>query len=287
VSHRICANVIPDLHHDTATTPSTATRFSGQIKMVNPGGSRPEAASCSYPEHLTRDASPRSNRESNVAMPQVRSLLPLPPPAAPALAGCPGRRCAQPIGTAAPVEPDQSTIASLNQAPLPSPLPVVQLLPAQSNSVVEPGAAIEAEQRRCGKQVRLDAADYMIKPNILFSNPNAGGHGGLAGIGGMFGPVGLLAGMVAGSMRIQEAQTTLALIDVSSGVQRAVAEGPAKVQDFGGAAGLGGIGGYGNTAEGKLIVAALIDAHNKLVDIVGTDRPRTAHRGVVVDTGGQ
>ncbi len=207
-------------------------------------------------------------------------------------------RCAQPIGTAALIEPDQQNLILLNQAQLPSPLPVVQLLMAQSNCfrVVERGAAIaaiEAEQRRSGKQVRLEAADYMIKPNILFSNPNAGGYGGLAGIGGIFGPVGLLAGMVAGSIRIQEAQTTLALIDVGSGVQRAMAEGSAKVQDFGGAAGLGGfgssigglggIGGYGNTAEGKLIVAALIDAHNKLVDIVGNDR--TASRGVTVDRG--
>ena len=50
----------------------------------------------------------------------------------------------------------------------------------------------------------------------------------------------------------------------------------AEVQDF---------GGYGNTAEGKLIVAALIDAPNKLVDIVGGDRPRAGQRGVTVDRG--
>jgi curli biogenesis system outer membrane secretion channel CsgG len=197
-------------------------------------------------------------------------------------------RCSAPIGTAALVEPDQQNMVLLNQAQLPSPLPVVQLLMAQSNCfrVVERGAAIaaiEAEQRRSGKQVRLEAADYMIKPNILFSNPNAGGYGGLAGIGSIFGPVGLLAGMAAGSIRIQEAQTTLALIDVGSGVQRAIAEGSAKVQDFGGVGGiagfgggiggLGGIGGYGNTAEGKLIVAALIDSHNKLVAIIQNDQP--------------
>jgi curli biogenesis system outer membrane secretion channel CsgG len=248
-------------------------------------------------------------------MTHVRSFVPLALASALVLAGCQGTpqlgqggslaqgsagsegdgdantqltRCAAPIGTAALVEPDQQNMVLLNQAQLPSPLPVVQLLMAQSNCfrVVERGAAIaaiEAEQRRSGKQVRLEAADYMIKPNILFSNPNAGGYGGLAGIGSIFGPVGLLAGMAAGSIRIQEAQTTLALIDVGSGVQRAIAEGSAKVQDFGGVGGLGGfgggigglagIGGYGNTAEGKLIVAALIDSHNKLVAIVQNDRP--------------
>ncbi len=258
----------------------------------------------------------------------IRSFLPVALASAVVLAGCQGmpelgqggslaqgsggsegdgqsetqlRRCASPIGTAALVEPDQQNLILINQqAQLPSPLPVVQLLMSQSNCfrVVERGsaiAAIEAEQRRSGRQVRLEAADYMIKPNILFSNPNAGGYGGLAAIGSVFGPLGLLAGAVAGSIRIQEAQTTLALIDVGSGVQRAMAEGSAKVQDFGGAAGLGGfggglgglgaIGGYGNTAEGKLIVAALIDAHNKLVDIVGGDRPRAGQRGVTVDRG--
>ena len=40
-----------------------------------------------------------------------------------------------------------------------------------------------------------------------------------------------------------------------------------------------------NTAEGKLIVAALTDAHNKLVDVVGGDSPRAGQRGVTVDRG--
>lgn len=208
------------------------------------------------------------------------------------------RRCTTPIGSAALVEPDQQNLLLLNQAQLPSPLPVLQLLMAQSNcfTVVERGSAIdaiEAEQRRSGKRVRLQAADYMLKPNILFSNPNAGGYGGLAVIGSVLGPLGLLAGAVAGSMRIQEAQTTLALIDVGTGVQRAVSEGSAKVSDFGGAGGLagfggglgglGGMGGYGNTAEGKLIVAALIDAHNNLVEIV--DVRGAGRRGATVRTG--
>lgn len=150
--------------------------------------------------------------------------------------------------------------------------------------VIERGgamAAIEAEQRRSGKLVRLRQADYIVKPNILFSNPNAGGYGGLAALGGYFGPLGALAGLAAGSIRVREAQTLLALIDVGSGEQVAVAEGSAEVQDFGGLGGLGGLagvaglagaGGYGNTAEGKLIMAALIDAHNKLVAQMGAGR---------------
>jgi hypothetical protein len=38
-------------------------------------------------------------------------------------------------------------------------------------------------------------------------------------------------------------------------------------------AGLSGVSGYGNTDEGKLVVAALLDAHNKLVTQVRATRP--------------
>ena len=189
-------------------------------------------------------------------------------------------RCDRALGTAALIEADGSVITLLNTVGLQSPLPVVQLMMQQSGcfTVLERGsaiAAIEAEQQRSGKMVRLKAADYMVKPNIIFSNPDAGGYGGLASVGSIFGPVGTLVGAAAGSIKMQEAQTLLTLVDVETGVQLAAAEGSAKVQDFGGLGGLGGFGGglfglagvsgYGNTAEGKLIVAALMDAHNKLV----------------------
>ena len=62
-----------------------------------------------------------------------------------------------------------------------------------------------------------------------------------------------------------------------------MSEGSAKVTDFGGGAGLGGWGGgvaglggvsgYGNTAEGKLIAAALMDAQNKLVAQIEATQP--------------
>lgn len=195
-------------------------------------------------------------------------------------------RCTRPVGTAALAEPEQTVIAGLQQLGLGSPVPVVRLLMAQSGCfrVVDRGLALEALERerrltgnRAGSQ--LVAANYIVTPNVVFSNPNAGGLGAAALLGGAFlGPVGLLAGAVAGSLRMQEAQTVLFLTDARTGVQEIAAEGSAKVTDFGGAAGLaafgGGVGGlasvsgYGNTAEGKLIVAAFIDAHNKLVSQV-------------------
>ena len=123
----------------------------------------------------------------------------------------------------------------------------------------------------------------LITPNVLFSNPNAGGYRALGAFGGLLpGPAGALAGAL-GSIRIQEAQAVLFLTDAQTGMQQAAAEGSARVKDFGGAgglaglggvfAGLGGVSGYGNTAEGKLVVAALLDAHNKLVEQVRATRP--------------
>jgi hypothetical protein len=125
---------------------------------------------------------------------------------------------------------------------------------------------------------------YLITPNVLFSNPNAGGGAIGSAVGGLIGGgAGALVGGALGSMRIQEAQAMLFLTDSQSSEQVGVSEGSAKVRDFGGASGLGGWGGgvaglagvsgYGNTAEGKLIAAALMDAHNKLVAQVQATRP--------------
>ena len=220
-------------------------------------------------------------------------------------------RCAEPIGTAALVEPEQQMLVQLQQtASLPSPIPVLRLLMAQSGCfrVVDRNAALqtirqEEELRRAGlleaggrsARGRLKRADYLVTPNILFSNPNAGGAAAGLAIGSLLGPVGAIAGAIAGSIRIQEAQTTLFVTDAVTGEQVAAAEGSAKVTDFGGAgglagfgggvAGLGGLGGYGNTAEGKLIVAAFIDAHNKLVDHLGAVRANRAARARMVPVG--
>lgn len=202
-------------------------------------------------------------------------------------------QCDTPIGTAALVEPSQEVLVQLQQvANLPSPTAALRLLMAQSRCfrVVDRAAALRAIEeeerlRRAGllapgrsARGRLLRTDYIITPNILFSNPNAGGFSGGAVIGAILGgPLGAAVGG-AFDIRIQEAQVLLAMTDATTGEQVAVAEGSARVQDYGGAgglgfvgsgiAGLGGLAGYGNTAEGKLLIAAFIDAHNKLVEQV-------------------
>lgn len=208
------------------------------------------------------------------------------------------QRCTAPLGTAALVEPDAQASALLQQVGLQSPVPLLRLMMAQSNcfTVVDRGAAlsnIETEDRLANSGMlrqgsttargRMITTQYLMTPNVIFSNPNAGGGNALGALGGFLGTPGYLAGTLAGSIRIQEAQTALFLTDAQSGVQTAVSEGSASVTDFGGAAGLGGwgggmagfgaISGYSNTAEGKLIAAALMDAYNNLVVQVRASNP--------------
>jgi curli biogenesis system outer membrane secretion channel CsgG len=208
-------------------------------------------------------------------------------------------RCTQPLGTAALVEASPEALTGLQTLGLASPLPMLRLLMAQSGCfrVVDRGAAmrnIEQEEYlrqsgmlRQGSQTakgKMITTQYLITPNVLFSNPNAGGAALGTAVGGLLGGgAGALVGGAVGSIRIKEAQTMLFLTDAQSGEQVGVAEGSAKVTDFGGGGGLGGWGGgvagivgvsgYGNTAEGKLIAAALLDAHNKLVAQVQATRP--------------
>ena len=202
-------------------------------------------------------------------------------------------RCAAPVGVAALVEPGAETLAQLQQIGLTSPVPILKLLMARSNcfQIVDRGAASEALQRERelaaqgelqeGSDMgggQLVAADFLITPNILFQDPNAGG----SNIGGILG--GLLPGAlgaVAGSVRSTslEAQVLLTLTNVRSGIQQAVAEGSARKRDIGfnfgalllgGGAGAGGVGGaYTSTDIGKIVMVAFVDGLNKLVAQIG------------------
>ena len=98
-------------------------------------------------------------------------------------------------------------------------------------------------------------------------------------------------GAVAGGLKSNEASTTLILVDNRSSVQLAAAEGSAKNWDFNLAGGLlgstagGGLGGYTNTPEGKILTAAFMDSYNKLVRAVRNYRAQTVQGGL--GTGGR
>jgi hypothetical protein len=67
------------------------------------------------------------------------------------------------------------------------------------------------------------------------------------------------------------------LADARSGVQVSSAEGSTKKADFAlggalfGSGGGGGLGGYSNTNEGKIIAAAFLDNYNSIVNVVRGD----------------
>ena len=95
---------------------------------------------------------------------------------------------------------------------------------------------------------------------------------------GLFGGArGRLLGGLAGGLKFKEAQTSMLLSDSRSGVQVAAAEGSSKKADLSlgaalfGAGGGGGIGGYSNTNEGKIIAASFADNFNNIVRVVRND----------------
>jgi len=194
-------------------------------------------------------------------------------------------KCDSPLGTAALVEETSAEWYRIftTEYKLGSTTPVLRLLMQQSNCfvVVERGRAFQAMERerqiagsgqaRSGSNFgggQMVAADYSITPEVLVSARNTGGVGGA--LGGLSGSLGVV-GAIAGGIRTNEAATMLTLIDNRSGVQIAASQGASKNTDFslggvllGSGAGAG-LGGYSNTPQGKVVVAAFTDAYNEMI----------------------
>jgi hypothetical protein len=159
------------------------------------------------------------------------------------------------------------------------PLPLLKLLAARSGcfQVAERGETFDALQKErllaaAGSVengsaltgATLKAADYLLTAQVLYTDNNS--KGGAAGSGGMFGSaLGL-------KTKTLESQTMLTLVDVKTGIQRAVATGSARKKDYtvvgGGlllSLGVGALGGaYTNTDPGKVLSLAMLDAFRKL-----------------------
>ncbi len=211
-------------------------------------------------------------------------------------------RCDKTLGTLGVVEDQNASwFQELRNYKLGSTVPVIRMMIQQSNCfvVVERGNAMqsintERQLQQSGEmrggsnfqKGQMVAADYTMNPSIQFSQ-NTGGMGG--GLGGFSRGLGVV-GAIAGSIKNNEASTTLILIDNRSGVQLAAAEGTAKNMDFNIMGGLfgsslgGAAGGYTNTPEGKIIVAAFADSYNQLVRAVRNYKAQTVKGGL--GTGG-
>ena len=199
-------------------------------------------------------------------------------------------KCDKPMGAVAVVEPQDMVVASLRGYGLGSPVGLLRMMIQQSNCfiVVERGVGMQnamqerelaaSGEARAGSNMgkgQMVAADFILTPEVVFSENNAGGVGGA--LGGFLGRANPVLGAVAGGLKFKEAQTSMLLADARTSVQVAAAQGSTKKADlrlgaalFGGGA-FGALGGYGNTNEGKIISAALLDNYNNIVRAVKGD----------------
>ncbi len=197
------------------------------------------------------------------------------------------QRCDKPFGKIAVYEPQDTASKFLQQYRLPSPTGLIRLMVQQSNCfvVVERGQAManimqeralaDGGQLRGGSNIgkgQMATADFVVTPEVVFSDGNAGGIGGAVGaIGSLFGPLGMIAGAIVGGMKFKQAQTTLLLADTRSGIQLATAQGSAEKTDWGiggvlgGGGVIGGLGAYESTAEGKVVAAAFLSSYNNMI----------------------
>lgn len=231
--------------------------------------------------------------------------------AVPGLAQDDLQECAEPYGTLAVVEPQQEVIRMLSKYSLDSPTSLIRIMAQESNCflVVERGIAMKnLEQERAlaaSGQLRGDqnvgggqmvAADFILTPDVLISDDNAGGVGGALGRFGRRRGLGLLAA----GLKFKEAETSLLISDTRSGIQVAAAKGKAKKTDF--RLGMLGIGagtafaggGYTDTDEGKVIAASFLDNFNNVVsslknnpniDQFGASGEETVDAGEVFNAG--
>ncbi len=210
-------------------------------------------------------------------------------------------RCSETLGTLTMQEDTNAPwYYQLREHQLGSTIPVLRLMVQQSNCfvIVERGRALhnmmgerdleKTGEMRAGSNFgkgQMVSADYTLSPAIQFSGKTGGGSAGL-----LTGKLGFL-GAVAGNISRNEASTTLLLIDNRSGVQISASEGTANNFDFGmfGGAFTGGLagggGGYANTPQGKVVVAAFADSYNQMVKSLRSYKAQTVKGGL--GTGGR
>ncbi|WP_425257028.1 CsgG/HfaB family protein [Rubrivivax sp. RP6-9] len=222
-------------------------------------------------------------------------LLPFTALALPALAAdAPSvEKCSQELGTLAVAEPQAHVMSGLSRYGLGSPAVMLRMLVQESGcfAVVERGVAMQnlQQERALAAQGQLQAdanvgggqmavADFVMTPTVQFSGDTGGIGGAIGGLlGRAGGALGALGGL-AGGVKFKEAETTLLVADVRSGIQVASAEGKASKMNFAvggwgwGGLGWAGGGGFTKTPEGKLIAASLLDNYNKIVQSV-RDKP--------------
>lgn len=200
--------------------------------------------------------------------------------------------CAKKLGSISVIEPEDTTNWwSGQQLPAPSKLIKVFVNKSKCFTLVDRGSGMDAAMRErdlaADGQLRgrsnigkgqIKAADYVLVPDLISQNSNAGGSAVSGLLGGLIGGG---AGAVIGGLNFKKktADVVLTVTDVRSSEQVAMAEGSARKTDIGfgasgvlfGGSGLGGagVGGYANTEIGQVITMAYLQAYTDLVSQLG------------------
>jgi hypothetical protein len=198
--------------------------------------------------------------------------------------------CNHKIGSLAVHEPDNHWWEGLGLA---SPEAVIKVLVMKSQcfTLLDRGRGFEAAQQeralasggdlRPGSNIgrgQVMAADYVLVPDLVSKNSNAGN----TNIGGLLGGfVGGGAGAIISGINVSKktADVVLTITDVRSTAQVAMTEGHSSKTDvgFGVAGGWGSWGGFGglgvssytNTEIGQVVILAYIDAYTQMVSQLG------------------
>jgi curli biogenesis system outer membrane secretion channel CsgG len=201
-------------------------------------------------------------------------------------------KCGKKLGSISVIEPEGG-VHWWTQQQLPSPTRLIKVFVQKSGcfTLVDRGmgmgAAMRERELAAGGDLRggsnlgkgqIKAADYVMVPDLVASNRNAGGAGIGALVGGL---VGGTAGRLASNITINSktADVVLTVTDVRSSEQVAMTEGHGEKNDLGfgasgnlwgsDASGGASVGAYANTTQGQVITMAYLDAYTKLVDELG------------------
>lgn len=200
--------------------------------------------------------------------------------------------CKKNLGSISVLEPEDGVDWWTGEQ-LPAPSALIKLFVNKSRcfTLVDRGRGMDMAQRErelaSSGQLRnrsnigkgqIRAADYVMVPDLISKNRDAGGNAIGALVGGLLG--GSKAGALAGGLSFKKktADVLLTVTDVRSSEQVAMAEGSAKKTDLGwGAAGglfsggFGGAGasGYANTEIGQVITLAYLQAYTDLIAQLG------------------
>jgi len=196
--------------------------------------------------------------------------------------------CDRPFGTLSVVEPEQKWWVQYN---LESPEALIKVFVSQCKcfTLVDRGRGLEAALKErelaAGGEVgaessigkgKIRAADYVLIPDIVSQNADAGGKSIGGAFGGLMGRRGGFGAVLGGvSLKKKTADVVLTLTDVRSTEEVAVVKGHAKKTNLGlGAAGgafwggfaAAGASSYANTEIGQVVAMAYLDAFQKLVE---------------------